>query len=331
MLKNTAMDLRTLSDLRTPWCLHVVATLRIADHLAAGVRDIEALATAADCDAVTLRRVLRHLVRNGVFEEPEPGRFALNEPGRQLLDESIRLCLDLDGLGGRFAHAWGTLLDVVRTGRPAYDKVFGRPYWEDLDAHPEIGASFDALMGPVGHGPPDARVLIDDDWDLVRTVVDVGGGTGTLLAAILQAHPHLDGTLVDLPRTVAGSIETFRAAGVEDRVTVVGQSFFEPLPMGADLYVLSSILNDWPERETVAILTRCAEAARPSAGRVVVKGGVTPDQTSGDHLTVELVLLGGRNVALPEFRELTRQASLEVTVAGQSPSGAYVVECRPID
>lgn len=325
-----SVDIRTLSDLRVPWCIHVVATLRIAEHIDAGVSDIDGLATAASCDAVALRRVLRHLVHRGVFEEPEPGQFDLNEPARQLLDESIRLYLDLDGVGGRFAHAWSTLLTAVRTGRPAYADAFGLRFWEDMDAHPEIGATFDALMGPVGHSPPDPRVLIADDWDAVHTVVDVGGGTGGLLAAILQAHPNVRGTLVDLPRTVARSAETFRSTGVEDRATITGQSFFDPLPSGADLYVLSSVLNDWPEHETAAILARCAEAVSASGGRVIVRGGVSPDEASGDDLTTEMVLLGGQNNSLPEFRRLAAAAGLDVVAAGEAPSGRYVVECRPV-
>ena len=156
-------------------------------------------------------------------------------------------------------------------------RVFGRPFWEDLQAHPDVAASFDALMGPAGHGTPDPEVLVEGDWESVRTVVDVGGGTGSLLAEILRARPDVRGILVDLPRTVARSAEVFEAAGVADRVSAVGQSFFDPLPAGADLYLLKNLLGDWPDREAMAILHRCAEAARP-AGRVIVLGGVSPDE-----------------------------------------------------
>lgn len=277
-----------------------------------------------------LRRVLRHLAGRGVFVETGADRFGLNEPARQLLDESIRLYHDLDGVGGRFAHAWGTLLSAVRTGRPAYEDVFGLPFWEDLDAHPEIGASFDALMGPVGHGAPDPHILLADDWDDVNSVVDVGGGTGALLAAILQTHQQLQGTLVDLPRVVANSTDTFRAAGVEDRVTVIGQSFFDPLPPGADLYLLRGVLNDWPQAETVTILTRCAEAAKPSAGRIVINGGVRPDESSSDELSVEMVLFAGQNNSVHEFEQIAASAGLEVSATGQTPTGAYLVECTPV-
>jgi hypothetical protein len=321
------VDLGALSDLGTPWCVHVVATLRIAEHVAAGTTGIDQLADAAGCDAGCLGRVLRHLVRRGVFEEPAPGRFALNEAARGLLDPG-RAWLDLDGLGGRMAHAWGGLLSAVRTGQPAYRDIFGRDFWADLDAHPALAASFDALMGPAGHGRPDPEVLVAGGWESVRSVVDVGGGTGALLAEILRARSGLRGTLVDLPKTVARSGELFHAAGVAERVTALGQSFFDPLPAGADLYLLKNVLADWPDREAGLLLARCAEAARPN-GRVVVLGGVSPDEAGPAPELLMLVLVGGKDRALAEFRELAAGAGLAVQAAGPTRSGRFAVECRP--
>jgi 2,7-dihydroxy-5-methyl-1-naphthoate 7-O-methyltransferase len=322
-------DIWALSDLCTPWCIHVVSTLRIADRIAAGMGQIDDLAAASGADPDSLHRVLRHLVGKGLFEEPAPGQIALNQPARSLLDSSLRLGLNLDGIGGRMAYAWGSLLTAVRTGAPAYHTVFGRPSWEDLEAHPDIAASFDALMGPAGHGTPDPEVLITGGWESVRTVVDVGGGTGSLLAEILRARPTVRGTLVDQPATVARSGEIFQAAGMADRVTAVGQSFFDPLPPGADLYLLKNVLADWPDREAMAILRRCAEAARPS-GRIVVLGGVSPDgDRSPSPELLMLVLVGGKARSLSQFRELARAAGLEVHAAAKQPSGRFVVECRP--
>ena len=323
------MEWWQLADLCTPWCVHVAVTLRIPDRLAAGATAIEPLAAAAGADADALARVLRHLVGQGVFEEPSPGVFALNDVARGLLQDGARLGLDLDGFGGRMAHAWSTLLDAVRTGRPAYAKVFGRPYWDDLEAHPEIAAQFDALMGPAGHSTPDPQILLDPkDWAAIRTVVDVGGGTGSLLAEVLRAQPHLRGILVDLPRTVARSGEVLQAAGVAGRVTVSGQSFFDPLPGGADLYLLKSVLVDWPDREAEAILRRCAEAL-DETGRVVIVNGVVEEEQAPPELLM-LVLVGGKMRTLRAFRELAGAAGLEVRAAGRQPSGRFLVECvRP--
>lgn len=322
------MDLWELSDLATPWCVHVAATLRIANHIESGITDLQALAKASGADIDSLQRVLRHLVGKGLFEEPAAGSFALNQTARALLDGGALLGLDLDGFGGRMAYAWGTLLSAVRTGKPAYREVFGCGFWEDLDAHPAMAAAFDALMGPAGHGIPDARVLLDPaDWASVHSVVDVGGGTGSLLAEILRAQPLIRGTLVDLPRTVERSAEIFQAAGVADRMTTAGQSFFDPLPPGADLYLLKNVLADWPDPEAAALLQRCAEAARPS-GRLVVLGGVSPDENPSPELLM-MVLLGGKNRTLSEFRELARSAGLEVWASGRLASGRFAVDCRP--
>ncbi len=319
------VNLSALSDLCTPWCVHVVATLRIADHIASGTHDIKTLAKEASCDADFLQRVLRHLVGKGVFQEPAPGQFALNKAAEELQ----RFGLNLDDIGGRIAHAWGTLLTAVRTGKPAYHERFGLPFWEDLQAHPDIAASFDALMGLAGHGIPDPEVLLTGDWEKVKTVVDVGGGTGALLAEILRAHPQIQGTLVDFPGTVARAEALLQAAGVRERVQTVGQSFFDPLPARADLYLLKSILNDWPDQEAQLILSRCVEAAHPGS-RLVILGGVSPNDSLNSFLTPEMVLLGGKDRTLTEFRALAQQVGLTVEAAGQLPSGRFAVECRPM-
>jgi 2,7-dihydroxy-5-methyl-1-naphthoate 7-O-methyltransferase len=322
-------DLEALSDLCTPWCLRVVVTLRIADRMAAGTTATADLAEAAGCDRVALGRVLGRLADRGVFERTAAGEFALNDAARALLDPGLRLGLDLEGIGGRLALAWGTLPTYVRTGTPGYRELFGMEYWEDLAANPDIGASFDALMGPMGHGPADPEILAGDGWRSVRTVVDVGGGTGAMLAAILAANPPIRGTLVDLPGTVARSPETFAAAGVADRVTTIAQSFFDPLPAGADVYLLRKVINDWPDPQAVAILRRCAEALG-AGGRVIVIGGVSPQNVPTTTLTEEAVLVGGRERTVTEFRELARQAGLDVTIADRAPSGAFVVQCSAI-
>ena len=174
------------------------------------------------------------------------------------------------------------------------------------------------------------RCLSAADGSRCAPVVDVGGGTGALLAEILRARPSVRGTLVDQPGTVARSAVVFQSAGVSDRVTALGQSFFDPLPPGADLYLMKNVLGDWPDREASALLKRCAEAARP-AGRVVVLGGVSPDlgKPPSPELLM-LVLVGGKARSLREFREMARAVGLEVHATGRQPSGRFVVECRAI-
>jgi hypothetical protein len=294
-----------LTDLLTPWCVHTAATLKIAERID-GIADVGELAAAAECDREALHDVLSHLVSKGVFEEPSPGRFALNDAARELFAASG--FLSLDGIGGRMAYAWSTLPTYVKTGRPGYADVFGLPFWEDLAAHPDVAASFDDLIGPGGHGTPDARFELRAGWEDVGTVVDVGGGTGAFLRELLRIRPQLRGVLVDLPGTVA------RAEGDLERA---GQSFFDPLPAG-DLYVIRHVLNDWPLEDQVRILRNCGP-------RVAVIGGVRPDDAPR-RLVIETVLLGGRTSTLEEFRALAGEAGYEVIAAGEQPAG-YVVEC----
>jgi len=319
-------NLWELSDLCTPWCIHVAATLGVAAHLQTGHHELDSLAAACRCNARYLGLMLRHLVAKGVFDEPTPGRFELNDVARGFLEPGANLGFNLDRLGGRLAYAWGTLLEAVRTGAPAYANLFGRSFWEDLDVHPELAADFDALMGPEGHGTPDPGVLLDDDWASVRTVVDVGGGSGAMLAEILRAHPAMHGTLVDLPKTVARAAAVFAEAGVIDRARVVGQSFFDPLPPGADLYLLMKVVSNWTGEHLKAILRRCGEAAG-AGGRIVVSGGVKADSRS-QGLSIETVLIGGMTYGLDEFRSIAADAALQVVKAGAQQSGRFVVECR---
>src|SRR3954454_10857015 len=218
-----------LTDLQTPWCAHVVATLRIPQRIEAGTAAVGELAAAAGCDERALHNVLGHLVTKGAFEEVSPGVFACNDAARQLTAPF----LDLHGLGGRFAHAWSTLETYVMTGRSGYVERFGLPFWDDLAAHPELAAEFDDLIGPGGHDAPDPWFELADGWDGVRWVVDLGGGTGAMLRELLRVRPGLRGTLVDLPGTVTRARGDFET---------VGQSFFDPLPAGADLYLLRSVL-----------------------------------------------------------------------------------------
>jgi hypothetical protein len=315
------VNLEALLDLATPWCLRVAATLNVAGHIAAGHDDIAGLAAAAGCDQDALHAVLGHLVAKGVFTEPSPGRFAVNRAAQRLEATPF---VNLDGFGGRMSHTWGTLLDYVRTGQPSYQRIFGRPFWEDLAAHPELAAEFDALMGPAGHGVPDYDVELRGGWETVRTVVDVGGGTGALLAALLRRHPAAKGILVDLPGTVARAGEIVK--DVADRVTLAGQSFFDPLPAGADLYLLKSVLNDWPDEPTVAILRRCAEAAHEKTS-IAVLGGVAPDEAPRS-LGIDMLVAGGKTDPLERFTGLARQAGLDVAAARTQASGRFVVECR---
>ena len=204
------------------------------------------------------------------------------------------------------AYAWGTLLKYVRTGASAYQDVFGTPFWEDLDAHPEVGASFDALMGEAGHGVPDPDIQLAAGWDAVRTVVDVGGGTGGLLAQILRTRQRLRaiGKIFRARRWVSGDLPgRGRCRPCHDRRA----EFLRPVagrgrPLSAD---------EDPQRLARSRghgdLHRCAEAARPH-GRILISGGVS-DDAAPRGLSIEMVLLGTRQRSVAKFRELAATAA----------------------
>jgi SAM-dependent methyltransferase len=243
---------------------------------------------------------------------------------------------DLDAFGGRMAHAWTGLLTAVRTGRTAYPEIFGRPFWDDVEAHSTVAEGYDIPLiawlkrtsSEQSRGAPGPDILPDGDWASVRTIVDVGGGTGSQLAVILRAHSHLRGTLLDLPATVARSHEVFAEVGVSDRVSTVAQSFFDVLPAGADVYVLRTVISDWPDREALRILRRCADAARPD-GRVIILNSVSPDEDGpADPALLKMVLVGGRMRTLTEFCALASHAGLEVSATGRQATGRFIVECR---
>lgn len=325
--RHQPVDLEALSDLATPWCLRAVVTLGIPQLMGAGVTDVDELARASGCDAAVLATVLAQLAARDVLAKLDDGGFVLNNAAQDLLEPAHLLSLNLEGIGGRMALAWGTVLTYLRTGQPEYAKLFGHPFWEDLEVNPDIGASFEAFMAAV-HGRPEQVPPISGGWGSVRSVVDVGGGTGHVLAQLLRAHRDLRGTLVDLPATVARSAPTFAEAGVSDRVVVVGQSFFDPLPKHADVYLLRSVLNDWPDQDKLAILRRCAEAAS-SSGRILVAGGVRP-AGAPEPISIDKILTGGNEAPIDLFRDLAREAGLMVSTTQEPPTGHLIVECHLI-
>jgi hypothetical protein len=300
------------ADLVTPMAIRVAATLRLADHIAAGHRGAAALADVVGADRDVLGRLLEHLASVGVLtRENTDGNteYALTSMGEQLRG-GLRPWLDLTGAIGRADLCLVELLHTVRTGEAAYPRHFGRPFWDDIAADPALAASFDALMG--GRLAADAPAIATAyPWDTLGHVVDVGGGNGSLLIAILREHTGLRGTVVDLAAPVAHAERAIAAAGLADRASVLVGSFFDELPAGAGGYVLSGVLHDWPDTDAVRILGRCAAAAGP-AGRVLV----VEDATGGGADTgMDLRMLSyclGRERSVERLGELAASVGLAV-------------------
>ncbi|GAB3406091.1 class I SAM-dependent methyltransferase [Flindersiella endophytica] len=310
-MDDAAARIQDLAGLLTPMAIRVAATLRLADHLEAGTTQLADLADRTETDPDALAGLLGHLVSVGVFEAPEPGVFALNDLGRGLLDANgVRGWLDLTGIGSRIDLTYTGLLESIRTGGPCYASVYGRPWWEDITSDPKLDAEFHELMTG-GHAERHASFVEAYDWSQARQVVDVGGGDGGLLTKLLDAEPDLRGTLVDLPGRLA-------AVEADDRLELAPGSFFDPLPAGADVYLLSGVLNDWNDQEATAILRRCAEAAG-TTGRVVVVGHLYEDHSAkvaGSANLMMLVLVGGKERTYAELADLALGAGLVTDQTG---------------
>jgi O-methyltransferase len=323
-----------LMDLVTPMALRVAATLRLADFMpddgtGAGTT-LGDLAERAGADPEALARMLRHLVQHGVFTEPRPGQFAANQAAALMrTGQPGAVWLDLDGFGGRMDLAFTGLAHTVRTGEPAWEQVFGLPFWAYLDANPAISASFDATMAVDAGSAP---VADGYDWTAVRHLADIGGGTGTLIAEVLRRNPQLRGTLADLPETAARARQYLAEAGLDGRCEVVGQSFFDPLPPGPDVYLLNRVIHDWDDDAATAILRRCAEAAGRT-GRVLIvesHGAADGDSAAFAEMNLRmLVLAGGRERTINGYSALAAAAGLQVTAVHDITERHVIIECVP--
>lgn len=217
-----------------------------------------------------------------------------------------------------WSHPWQylalfRLFDTVTTGHAGYPLVYGRTFWEDLASDPALSASFDALMGMHVHA--DSGEVADGyDWRSVGHVIDVGGGNGTLLAAILSRYPDLRGALVDLPGPAAADAN-LAEQGLANRREVIAGSFFEPLPVGGDVYLLCGVLHDWNDADAGAILGRCAEAAGDKGAVVVIERLLEQETTAvGTVMDIRvLAYMSGRERTIAQFEALGAMAGLSVT------------------
>lgn len=287
--------------------LSVVADLKIAALLAAGERSVDDLAAATDSDADALYRVMRLLAAEGVFRETDARFFGLTEVGAALHSEGCAGPGDfIRMLNGQPYLAFARLGHSVRTGLPAFDEVFGKPRFDWLADHPDEAALFQRAMTALGQGANEA-VAEAYDFRPFFSVVDVGGGHGQLLSAILARHPHLSGVLFDLPSGVA--------RGDLPRTEFVTGSFFESVPAGADVYVLKKVIHDWNDKQAIVILRNCREAM-PLNGRVLVAETIIPAGNEPDPIKFidanMLVVTGGMERTQAEYARLLAAAGLRL-------------------
>ena len=324
-MATTAVTLREMiMGFRTTQLLHVAAKLGIADLVQHEPQSADALAAATSMNAGALRRVLRALASLGLFEETDDGRWRITplaEPLRSDAPESVRGMAILYGEDW-FWRAYGELEHSVVTGEPAFDKVHGAPFFEYLNRHPEAASVFNQAM--TGFSRQEATEIVAAyDFSPFRTIVDVGGGQGFLLSAILAANPAARGVLFDQASVVAGrSIE---------RCTIEGGDFFRSAPPGGDLYLLKSIIHDWDDARAETILRNCREAMADHARLLVIERVIPLGNGPAEAKLFDInmmVNLGALERTEREYAALLEQSGLELVRTLPTASPLSVVETR---
>jgi hypothetical protein len=316
--------------------ISVAARLGIPDALRDGAASSGDLARAVGAHAPTLYRLLRALADYGIVAETERDRFLLTPIGALLRNDvpgSMRGWAVMVGMPFHRA-AWTGLYDAVRTGEPAFATVHGVDLFAYLAGDPEDAAVFDAAMESVSSN---FLVSVLDAYDVTRfaTVVDVGGGTGTFLAAALGASPRSRGILFDTPHVLRSAPPVLEAAGVAGRCELVAGDFFASVPADGDLYVLSNIVHDWDDEAAVRILRRCREAMGAQSRLLLVELVLPDDLAPSPAKLYDLEMLAltpnGRHRTAAEYRALAEKAGLRVTQVAPAYLGAPAsfVEAEP--
>jgi hypothetical protein len=312
----------------------VAAELKVADALSDGPLTADELARRVGADPDALARLMRALISEGIFKRRRDGRFALNALGGTLRSDAPMSMAGMARMVGHphYREHWSGLVDAVRTGEAYPPKLRGMGSWEYLETQPEFAAVFNDAMTSVSEFAV-APVVAAYDFTPFSTIVDVGGGHGRLLSAIVAATPGVRGVLYDLPQVVEGAPEMLTKHGVAERVRVEAGSFFDAVPAGGDAYLLKNVIHDWPDAESLAILRNIRAAAEPGATLLLVEF-VIPDHDRefiGKWADMEmLVQLAARERTADEYRKLYEQAGFELTRVVATAGPISLVEGKAV-
>lgn len=320
-------------ELSTAWwrscCLYTASRLDIADILANGPQTANAIAHATDCNPDAIYRLLRALASIDVFRENANHSFELTSLGATLTSNSPHSMKAwiLAMLGERYIP-WGELLYSVRTGRPSFTHVHGQPIWEYYNTHPLQNDNFVKAMEDHTR-PVISNIIKAYDFSPYFLIADVGGGNGALLRHILDATPGSSGILFDQPAVIAAAGSFMQAPSIKNRCSLVPGNFFEAIPEKADCYVMKNILHDWNDDKALLILKTCAGTMKAQS-RLLLLEAVIPDTNEphpGKFMDINmLVVQGGRERTIPEFRQLASAAGLQYrqTIHTASPECSIV-------
>jgi hypothetical protein len=325
---------RLLSGFRRTQMIYVAAKLGIADQLAAGPRRVDELAGAVAADPPSLYRLLRALASLEIFAETDDGRFGLT-PLAELLRTDAPDSLRPFAL--TYGEPWywltyGQLLHSVRTGQTAFERLHGQPFFDFLEQDAEAAAVFNANMTAMTRVEA-AAVARTVDFADVRVLVDIGGGHGALVTAILERHPAMRAVLFDRSAVIAGARSHLEQAGLAGRCELVAGDFFAAVPGGGDVYTLKDIIHDWDDERAVSILHRCRDSMPAGARLLLIEREIPPGNQPAIGKLVDitmLVMTGGRERNESEYRALLDAAGFAwrqvVPVAG----GTCVIEASPV-
>jgi hypothetical protein len=319
---------KLLDCLAGKWIAQAVSTaakLGLADALREPMT-IEALAGTMDCDAGALGRLVAVLVGEGLVAQDERrGLVSLTATGALLRRDELGALAEFVGSASQWTP-WAQLHHAVRTGENAFERVHGEGLFEYLAQRPEearlYDAAIDAFTAQQGRALAEAEVL-----DGVRSVVDVGGGRGTLLRELLVRRPGLRGVLFDRPDVVDAARERF--AGLEDRCDFVGGDFFVDVPAGADAYVVKHVVHNWDDEHATALLQRCRDAMAPGGRVMVVEAVLLPGDRRDEARFLDLEMLvvtgGGKERTKPALRRLLAAAGLRLTATRRLAPQAWLL------
>jgi hypothetical protein len=318
----------------TAQAITAAVELGIADALADGPLRVEELASRVNADPDALRRLLRALIGRGVFRQRRDGCYELNPLADTLRSSAPLTAVGLARMVGSRQHRehWSYLVDAIRTGEAVIPALTGTDAFDYLSREPELAEAFNRAMAETTEMTV-ASLMAAYSFDPYPTVVDVGGGVGQLLAAILAATPTARGILYDLPHAVVEAQPLLRQQGIADRVRVVEGSFFDSVPAGADIYVLKNVIHDWPDDQAVEIL-RNVHAATKIGTMILLIEFVIPvhkREYIGHWTDLEMLLTqAGRDRTAVEYRALLERAGFRVTRVVPTASPLSLVEAEAI-
>jgi O-methyltransferase domain/Dimerisation domain len=313
--------------------VYVAAQMNLADRLAEAPKTAAELAQSMGYDARSLYRFMRTLAGLGFFTEDGGHRFSLAPLGEALragTAGSVRSSV-LTVAGPLFTKSASELHYSIKTGKTAFEKVFGTPLFEWLAKHPVEASMFSDTMVGLHGAEPDA-VAKAYDFSQFETVVDIGGGTGNLLSAILSHHRKPRGILFDLPHVVRDATPLIKARGLTDRIAIETGDFFESVPAANGAYLLSHIIHDWSDAQCLTILGNCRGAMTPDSRLLIIEMVLPAGDTPHPGKMFDMVMLalpGGQERTEPEYRELLGKAGFRLTQVVPTRSAVGIVEALP--